>query len=397
MKQIKTSKFEEIEVLKPYKELILSLQNAGFTTSTPIQHKALEYALTTQDLLIQAPTGSGKTLIYAIKSLIEAKTDSLSHLIIAPNTLLAGQIEKMITQIIPINSNVSIQSLLKVQKNQIENVNILITTPKILEKQLIENESHNFPNLLENVSSLILDEADILLTQDFLPNLETILNNLPEERQDLLFSATYTKEMGLTCKEYLHNPKVIELPSVVDKNQIDQIIYITPNNNKLTLLHHTLKHLQFGLLIIFVNRVEHLKQVEIIAKALKYEVKTISSKTSEFERNKILDEFRNEEFDILIGTDIISRGVDIPAISHIINYSIPQDHTKYVHRIGRATRHQNKGTTINFISTEDIDKFKQVLSEHKISYSIKQTPESQEDLPIKIQKKLEAKIKHKKK
>ena len=395
MKSIKTSTFEEL--LSHYPQLINSLNKRGFITTTPIQHKALKYALSSQDLLIQAPTGSGKTLIYAIKSITEILKDNtqnqnkthLTHLIITANTLLAKQAYEMILNILP-NESISVKSLLKPTKVKLDDCNILITTPKLLEHYILA-----FSSQFEHITSLILDEADMLLTQDFLPHIQTIIEHLPEKRQDLLFSATYTKEMGHTAKEYLHNPKVIELPSVVDSSQISQYLHIVANNSKLKLLYHTLKHLQFGLLMIFVNRVEHLKQVEMICKSLTFNVKTISSKTSEFKRRAILEKFRNEEFDILIGTDIVSRGVDIPQVSHIINYSIPQDHTKFVHRIGRATRHQNKGISINFISLEDIEKFKQVLKEHNVSYSIKQTPQDLPELPQNIEAKIQNTIKHK--
>ncbi len=393
MKSIKTSKFEDI--FNTYPQLVSILHKRNFITTTPIQHKALDYALSSKDLLIQAPTGSGKTLIYAIKSITECiknKSQHLTHIIIAPNTLLAKQVYEMVLQILPDSENITIKAMLKPTKNEIEVGNILISTPKLLEQYISEHSSQ-----FEHITSLILDEADILLTQEFLTHLEIIIQNLPEKRQDLLFSATYTREMGQLAKEYLHNPKVIELPSIVDKSQISQLIYIIPNNSKLQLLYNTLSHLKFGLMMIFVNRVEHLKQVEMVCKAVGFEVKTISSKTSEFERNKILSDFKAEEFDILIGTDIVSRGVDVPQVSHIINYSIPQDHTKYVHRIGRATRHHNKGISINFITDEDISKFKQVLQEHKITYSIKQTPHPLPELPDKVEKRLGKLIKHKKK
>ena len=407
MKAQKVPPFNEI--FKQYPQLIEKLEENGFKTPTPIQHKALDYALSTQDLLIQAPTGSGKTLIYGIKMIIEHEESSknqknttndsnctLKYIILAPNTLLVEQIQSMIKNIIPDNSTFSITTLKKnIQEkgfNTIsQNTSCLVTTPKILAQQLSTNSDD-----LNEINSLILDEADILLTKEHLEGLEEIINNLPENRQDLLFSATYTKEMGLIAKQYLHNPKVIELPSLVQKSQLSQLIYIVENNLKLSLLHHTLKNLQFGLLLIFVNRKEHIRQVEAVVKELGFSFKSVSSSTSDFERTKAINDFKEMKFDILIATDLLSRGVDVPQISHIINYSIPQDHTKYVHRIGRATRHTNKGTTINFISKEDVEKFKQVLQEYKIEYKMKQTPQL-ENLPKSILKRIESKIQHKKK
>ncbi|MFT4243955.1 MAG: DEAD/DEAH box helicase [Candidatus Woesearchaeota archaeon] len=410
MKMQKVLPFKEI--FKQYPNLIEKLEQNGFKTPTPIQYKALDYALSTQDLLIQAPTGSGKTLIYGIKMIIEEENSSsnndlikLKYLILAPNTLLVEQIQTMISNIIPQNSQFSITTLKKNVQNSsftavAKNTTCLVTTPKILCEQLQtykeQTDQESDINLLENIVSLILDEADILLTKEYLENLEDIIDSLPQNRQDLLFSATYTREMGLTAKEYLHNPKVIELPSLVQKSQLSQLIYIVENNQKLSLLHHTLKNLQFGLLLIFVNRKEHIRQVEAVVKELGFNFKSVSSTTSEFERNRTIKEFRELKLDILIATDLLSRGVDVPQISHIINYSIPQDHTKYVHRIGRATRHTNKGTTINFISKEDVEKFKQVLQEYKIEYKIKQTPHL-ENLPKSILKRIESKIQHKKK
>ncbi|MFP4401673.1 MAG: DEAD/DEAH box helicase [Candidatus Nanoarchaeia archaeon] len=393
------------ELLEHYPQIVEQLESQGFKKPTPIQHRAFEYALQKQDLLIQAPTGSGKTLIYALKILIEilfnnelinqsnndkSEHHSPTHLIIAPNTVLVEQIFQMIMQVIPPQFSLNIITLKK-KKVNIDEVDCLISTPKVLKEQL-----ETFPQLLDNVQCLILDEADILLTKDFLTHLESIIEHLPENRQDLLFSATYTKEMNQVAKEYLHEPKVIELPSLVEKSQISQLIYIVENNEKLSLLYHTLQHLKFGLLLIFVNRREHIKQVEEVVKSCGFEFKSISSQKSEFERTRILQEFKEQKFDILIATDLISRGIDVPQISHIINYSIPQDHTKYVHRIGRATRHTNKGEVINFISKEDVEKFKQVLQSYKIDYKTKQTPQLQE-LPKSILKKIEGKVQHKKK
>ena len=395
MKIEKSPPFKEI--LIKYPKIVEQLHKNGFKTPTPIQHKALNYALSTQDLLIQAPTGSGKTLIYGLKMLVEHSKDQISgmnYIILAPNTLLVSQIQSMISQIIPEDSNFKSLDLKKVTLNTqiLSGVNCIISTPKILAEQLKTDAE-----FVSQVTTFILDEADIMLTKEYLENLENIIQYLPEERQDLLFSATYTKEMGQIAREYLHNPKVIELPSVVQKSQISQLIHIVDSKQKLSLLHHTLKHLQFGLLLIFVNRIEHIKQVEIIVKHLGYKFKSISSATSEFERSRILQEFKESKFDILIATDLVSRGIDVPQISHVINYSIPQDHTKYVHRIGRATRHTSKGTTINFISKDDVDKFKQVLQEYKIEFKVKQTPSDLEELPKPIMKKIELKIQHKKK
>lgn len=407
MKAQKVPPFNEI--FKQYPQLVQKLEENGFKTPTPIQHKALNYALSTQDLLIQAPTGSGKTLIYGIKMIIEHEESSknqkntannsnlgLKYIVLAPNTLLVEQIQTMIKNIIPDNSTFSITTLKKnIQEKNFntisQNTSCLVTTPKILAQQVSINSDD-----LNEIISLILDEADILLTKEHLEGLEEIIENLPENRQDLLFSATYTKEMGLLAKQYLHNPKVIELPSLVQKSQLSQLIYIVENNLKLSLLHHTLKNLQFGLLLIFVNRKEHIRPVEAVVKELGFSFKSVSSSTSDFERNKAINDFKEMKFDILIATDLLSRGVDVPQISHIINYSIPQDHTKYVHRIGRATRHTNKGTTINFISREDVEKFKQVLQEYKIEYKMKQTPQL-ENLPKSILKRIESKIQHKKK
>lgn len=393
MKHQKVLPFKDL--LKNNPEIVDMLDKNGFKTPTPIQSKALEFALSTQDLMIQAPTGSGKTLIYALKIILEhsknKNSSSLTHLILAPNTVLVEQISQMIKQILPEFCDLNILTLKHAKKKVNSLHNCLITTPKILEEQIQYS-----PDLLLNVSSFILDEADILLTQEFLKYLEPIIEQLPEKRQDLLFSATYTKEMNQAAKEYLHDPKVIELPSLVERSQLSQLIYIVENNEKLKLLHHTLKTLQFGLLLIFVNRREHIGQVESVVKECGLEFKSISSQKSDFERTRILQEFKEQKFDVLIATDLLSRGIDVPQISHIINYSIPQDHTKYVHRIGRATRHTNKGITINFISKEDIEKFKQVLQSYKIEYKVKQTPQL-EELPKSILKKIEGKVHHKKK
>lgn len=393
MKHEKVLPFRDL--LKDNFEIVEILEKNGFKNPTPIQSKALGFALSTQDLMIQAPTGSGKTLIYALKIILEylknKESMSLTHLVIAPNTVLVEQISQMIKQILPRSYDLNILTLKHAKKKIDGSYNCLITTPKVLEEQIKYT-----PDLLNSITSLILDEADILLTQEFLTFLSPVIEQLPEERQDLLFSATYTKEMNQVAREYLHNPKVIELPSLVERSQLSQLIYIIENNEKLRLLHHTLNTLQFGLLLIFVNRREHIKQVESVVKECGLEFKSISSQKSEFERTKILQEFKEQKFDVLIATDLLSRGIDVPQISHIINYSIPQDHTKYVHRIGRATRHTNKGVTINFISPEDIEKFKQVLQSYKIEYKVKQTPQLKE-LPKSVLKKVEAKVHHKKK
>jgi superfamily II DNA/RNA helicase len=396
MKHTKVPQFREL--LSQYPRLIERLESINFKTPTPIQYKAFNYALGSNDLLIQAPTGSGKTLIYALKIIIEKLNetqsnlshDQLTHIIIAPNTVLVEQISQMILQVITEDIDLNVDTLKK-KKVEFNPPQCLITTPKVLQEQLTTN-----PQMLENVKCLILDEADVLLSKEFLYYLENVIEKLPEARQDLLFSATYTKEMSQVAREYLHDPKVIELPSLVEKSQISQLIYIVENNEKLSLLYHTLQHLRFGLLLIFVNRREHVKQVEEIAKACKFEYRSVTSEKSEFERNRILQEFREQKFDILIATDLLSRGIDVPQISHIINYSIPQDHTKYIHRVGRATRHTNKGEIINFISKEDAEKFKQVLQSYKIEYKLKQTPELNE-IPKSVLKKIESKIQHKKK
>ncbi|MGF1591904.1 MAG: DEAD/DEAH box helicase [Kiloniellaceae bacterium] len=356
--QTQTPAFGDLGLAEP---LLRALTAANYTTPTPIQAQAIPALLQGRDMLGLAQTGTGKTAAFALpilQQLAEVKTNpapkSVRALILAPTRELAVQIGdsfKTYGRNLRLRHAVILGGVS--QGPQVRalsrGVDILIATPGRLMDLL--NQRHI---RLDQVSHLVLDEADRMLDMGFIRDVRKIVAALPARRHSLLFSATMPAEVAKLAAEMLHNPVRVEVtPQKIAVERIEQSVYHVSTADKRVLLENLLRDPAFGRVIIFTrtkhraNRVaEQLDKAGISADA-------IHGNKSQNARQRALDAFRSGRARVLVATDIAARGIDVPGITHVINYELPNEPESYVHRIGRTARAGAGGAAISFCDAEE--------------------------------------------
>lgn len=334
-----------------------------YTAPTPVQEKALPFILKGGDLMGFAQTGTGKTaafLIPILQKLDGSTKQGIKCLILVPTRELAQQIEVNLTGLGYFTS-VSSQAvyggnqgdLFSAQKKSLtEGVDIVISTPG----RLLQHINLGYVDL-STVEMMVLDEADRMLDMGFVGDILNISKLLPDSKQSLLFSATMDGKIKKLAKELLNNPDEINLAIAKPAAGINQVAFMVYDEFKIPMLAHFLDHQQVKNMIVFASRKS---QVDAICKKLQrlnYSVAAIHSDKTQEERNEALRLFTHGKYDILVATDIVSRGIDIDDLSHVVNFDVPNEAADYVHRIGRTARAGKNGAGISFIGPDDMVKF----------------------------------------
>lgn len=349
------------ETFKLSKQMVTRLESHGITIATPIQKKIIPAILAGRDILAQSETGSGKTISFAVPIIeMNQKMEGLNALILVPTRELCVQITKEFAKFSPdfmrksiaVYGGVSISN----QIRQVRHANIIIATPGRLLDLLNRNALR-----LDKIKFLVFDEADRMLDMGFTHDIERILNYLPLKRQTMLFSATISKEIEKLSRKYLNDPVHVSLESSVKPEFLRQTYYQTTPEQKIPLLIHLLKN-ERDLALVFCNR----KRItEVLAKKLSAQgvhAKCLHGDMSQSQREKVTEDFRHKRINILIATDVASRGLHIEDISHVYNYEIPKDVDSYTHRVGRTARAGKKGEAISLVAGSEEQKFfKQIL------------------------------------
>ena len=332
-----------------------SLKTLGFKNPTEIQSKTIPIALKRHDILASAETGSGKTAAYLIPLIHHISTiGGISGLILTPTRELAQQVTDVSKSLVGYKSKIETALIVggASMNNQLRQLKkrpkIIVGTPgrinDHLEKKTLNLKYFNF---------FVLDEADRMLDMGFEDQVEKIIRFLPSKRQTLLFSATLPKEIIKLSSKYLNNPKRADVKeNNVIKTQIKQKILNTKTELKYNQLVDEIA-IRKGSLIIFVRTkysTEKLKK-----RLMKDTVKSsaLHGDLRQNKRSRILKDFRDDKFRILIATDIASRGLDVPHIEHVINYDLPQVPEDFIHRIGRTARAGSVGEAVSFITPND--------------------------------------------
>ena len=332
-----------------------SLKALGFKNPTEIQSKTIPIALKRHDLLASAETGSGKTAAYLIPLIHHISTlGNISGLILTPTRELAQQVTDVSKSLVGYKSKIETALIVggASMNNQLRQLKkrpkIIVGTPgrinDHLEKRTLNLKYFNF---------FVLDEADRMLDMGFEDQVEKIIRFLPSKRQTLLFSATLPKEIIKLSSKYLNNPKRADVKeNNVIKTQIKQKILNTKTELKYNQLVDEIA-LRKGSILIFVRTkysTEKLKK-----RLMKDTVKSsaLHGDLRQNKRSRILKDFRDDKFRILIATDIASRGLDVPHIEHVINYDLPQVPEDFIHRIGRTARAGSVGEAVSFITPND--------------------------------------------
>ncbi len=357
--------------------LMRVIKERGYAQPTSIQNKAIPYILEGKNVIVQSATGSGKTLCYIsqiVKYVEQGK--GVQALIIVPTKELAKQVYGELQKFLeykPLEIMMSIGGAsYREHLDSIYLADIIIgTTGRI--SDLVEQGSFE----LGRLKTVIMDEADeLFLSSQFLRELEFILKQTPKISQKIVCSATIPKEATNLIKHYIKEPKRIVAESYVNPKKLKQQIYEIDQDQKYSLLIHILKYEPIGLGIIFCNRQDTADWIyKNLRKDCDFEVELLHGETGEGKRKKILQGFKDQQFDILVTTDIAARGLDVEHISHVFNYTLPKDANKYIHRIGRTARAGAQGKVINFVAKSDIEAFVDILKEHEIAPIFKQLPE----------------------
>lgn len=343
-----------------HEDLLEGIQAMGFKAPTPIQQQAIPVILEQKDLIACAQTGTGKTAAYLLpllNNISHAKHDHTSTLILVPTRELAKQIDDQVEGFAYFVSATSTaiyggnkgESWDQQKKAIMSGADIIIATPG----RLIAHMNMGYLKL-DKLDYLVLDEADKMLDMGFMDDIMRIVRHLPQKRQTLLFSATMPPKIRELARKILQEPAEISLAVSKPAEGIDQRSYLVYDNQKLPLLQHLIKDLEVQSMIIFTSRKSAVNDIVRALHKMGHSAEGIMSDRTQQEREATMQGFRNKQFKILVATDILSRGIDVDNISHILNFDVPHEAEDYVHRIGRTARAATTGTAITFISDKEM-------------------------------------------
>ncbi len=357
-------KFNEFN-LEP--SLVEAIDYMGFEEATPIQEQVIPKILDNKDLIACAQTGTGKTAAFILpilQKLHHQEHRGINTLIIVPTRELAIQIEQQIKGI-SYFTNIASAAIYgggdakgwdEEKKALTSHTDIIVATPGKLIAHL-NLESADFSNL----QHLVLDEADKMLDMGFHPDIMKIVSFLPKKRQTLMFSATMPPKIKQLAKSILQEHEEISIELAKPPEGILQAAYLVYDGQKNELLTHLLADKEeYQSILIFTSTKSKVNEVVRALKKNHFNAEGISSNLEQKERNEVLSRFRSRRTNILVATDVLSRGIDIKDIDLIINYDIPGDAEDYVHRIGRTARAKSSGVALTFVNEKEMGSFQQI-------------------------------------
>ncbi len=346
--------FSELGLSAPVLEAITAI---GYETPSPIQAEMIPFVMEGRDVLGQAQTGTGKTAAFAlpILSQIDTKIKTPQVLVLAPTRELAIQVAEAFQKyaskmkgfhVLPIYGGQDARG----QIRQLERgVHVVVGTPgRVMD--LIRRRSLK----LDALKTLVLDEADEMLRMGFIDDVEWIMEQIPEQRQIALFSATMPPPIHKITKKYLQDPKEIFIKvKTATASTITQRYWMVSGHHKLDALTRILEAEAFDAMIIFVRTKNATTELAEKLEARGYSASAINGDIAQNQREKTVENLKRKKIDILIATDVAARGLDVPRISHVINYDVPYDTETYVHRIGRTGRAGREGDAILFVAPRE--------------------------------------------
>lgn len=357
------TRFQDLD-LEP--EIMHAVADLGFSYCSPIQAQSLPHALQGKDVVGKAQTGTGKTAAFLttiiddlLKNPIPEKryAGEARALIIAPTRELVIQIAedaKLLCKYtdLKIHTLVGGMDYVKQQRHLHEDlVDILVATPGRL-----LDFCGNKDVFLDQIEILVIDEADRMLDMGFIPQVRQIVRQAPkrEDRQTLFFSATFTDDVRNLVEQWTFQPITIDIqPESVANSTVDQHVYLVSTEEKYTLLYNLIQQEHAESMIVFANRRDECRDLQ--EKLLRHGVNAglLSGEITQNKRVSTLDAFKNGETKVLVATDVAGRGIHINDISHVVNFTLPEEPEDYVHRIGRTGRAGKSGTSISFACEDD--------------------------------------------
>ena len=337
--------------------VISAIKSVGYTTPTPIQQQAIPVVLKGRDLLGLAQTGTGKSAAFILPILHRLSSQAASRkvraLIIVPTRELAEQIHQAT---IALGKNTRVRSVSiyggvsKVPQLQAlrRGAEVVVACPGRLLDHMNDGSID-----LSGVDVLVLDEADTMCDMGFLPDIRRILSHLPRRRQTLLFSATMPEDIRKLAVSILSNPEIVQVDPIAPVSTVSHALYPVPDSLKKTLLLAMLQQTPTGRALIFTRTKHRARNLALDLSKLKYRVSALQGNLSQNRRDEAMNGFRSGKYDILVATDIAAHGIDVPEVSHVINFDMPDTVDAYIHRIGRTGRALQTGEAFTLAVTAD--------------------------------------------
>jgi len=366
-----------------FKDLQLSgnmqkgIEDIGFEEPTPIQSQAIPFIMEGRDVIGQAQTGTGKTAAFGIPALemIEPDVMRVQVLVLCPTRELANQVADELNKlsrykdikILPVYGGQSINRQIRALK---KGVQIVIGTPgRILDH--IERKTLN----INNVSMVVLDEADEMLDMGFREDIEIILNNVPTTRQTILFSATMPRAIMKLTKRYQKDPQVVKtIHKKLTVPHVEQAYFEVKPHARPEVLCRLIDIYDAKSSLVFCNTKKGVDQLVETLKSRGYLADGLHGDMKQQQRERVMASFRKGDIETLVATDVAARGIDVENIELVFNYNVPQDEESYVHRIGRTGRAGRQGIAFTFVSGKEMYKLKNIQKYTKVKISRKKVP-----------------------
>lgn len=356
------------------RELLMGIFEKGFEKPSPIQEETIPIALAGRDILARAKNGTGKTAAFVIPCLekIDCSKDHLQVLVLVPTRELALQTSQVTKEL---GKHLKVEVMVTTGGTSLKDdilrlhhaVHILVATPG----RILDLANKGVANLA-NCGLFVMDEADKLLSPEFQPLIEQVINFLPRERQMLMFSATFPITVKEFRDKFLNRPYEINLMEQLTLKGVSQYYAYVEERQKIHCLNTLFSKLQINQSIIFCNSVN---RVELLARKiteLGYSCFYIHAKMLQAHRNRVFHDFRSGGCRNLVCSDLFTRGIDIQAVNVVINFDFPKNSETYLHRIGRSGRFGHLGLAINFVTFDD--RFNLYKIEQELGTEIKPIP-----------------------
>lgn len=340
-----------------------TLRNRGIKEATSVQERAIPVVRAGRDAIVQAQTGTGKTLAFLLPVLekIKIQADVAQALVVAPTRELAIQIAKVadyLSEVLGVTSLVIYggQDIERQKQRLRRQPQLIVGTPGRLLDHLRRGTLD-----LSHVNKVVLDEADEMMKLGFIEDVEVLLKSAAADRQFLLFSATMPDRVKALAAQFMHNPERIEIKgNHVTLEDIEQVVLATTEESKLDKLCGIINDEQPYLMMVFCHTKQRVHQLVMALAERGYLADELHGDLTQTQRTLVLRRFRKAELQVLCATDIAARGLDIEGVSHVVSYDIPRDTESYIHRIGRTGRAGREGKAITFVNARQYDQLRRI-------------------------------------
>ena len=333
-----------------------NLESLGYQKMTPVQAQSLPHVLQGRDLIAQARTGSGKTAAFGIGLLekIDPRHFGVQALVLCPTRELADQVGKELRRLARSTPNIKLVLLcggkpFLPQKSSLEyGAHIAVGTPGRIQDHLDRGSLK-----LDDLRTLVLDEADRMLDMGFFDAMTAIIERTPKKRQTLMFSATYPEQIKTLCRSIQRNPVTVTVEAEHEPGVIRQIFYEVKKHERNNTLLALFEHYQPETTLVFCHTKKQCDEVARLLNDRRIEALAIHGDLEQRDRDRVLVQFSNNSCPVLVATDVAARGLDIKSLAAVINYELPRDPEIYVHRIGRTGRAGEKGIALSIVTESE--------------------------------------------